>query len=387
MRLTDISVRALPVPAQGQKTYYDAILPSFGCRVSQGGTRTFIVIAGADRQRTTIGRFPVISLAEARTEAKRILAERTLGKHRPRTIAWDDAVDLYLAECKLKNKERTVADYDRLLKKYFPFKRRQLASMTYEDIESKLARIVAPSERNHALVAAKVFLSWAQKPPRRFVPSNPCEGMAPTKRPPRKRVLKDYELRAVYRTALTGTDTYSKIVALLVTTGQRRGEIGALQREWVGTDTITLPDWFTKNGFEHTFPFGSETATILKSVPQTDSAYLFPAARDHVRGKPTTTFNGWAKAKPAFDEKCGVSGWTLHDLRRTFATRLAEMKVAPHVIERLLNHKLGSISNKTAGMVSDVAGIYNLASYMPEMRQAISLWDAKLSSLTQQAAA
>lgn len=81
MRLTDISVRQLACPAKGQRTYFDDTLTSFGCRVSQGGTRSYIVQHGPDRQLITIGRYPIISLAEARAEAKRVLAERTLGKH------------------------------------------------------------------------------------------------------------------------------------------------------------------------------------------------------------------------------------------------------------------------------------------------------------------
>src|SRR6266567_2811648 len=57
--------------------------------------------------------------------------------------------------------------------------------------------------------------------------------------------------------------------------------------------------------------------------------FLFPASRAHVRGKPTTTFNGWPKYKEAFDKLCGVTDWTLHDLRRTL-TNLAALKVPPH---------------------------------------------------------
>jgi integrase len=68
----------------------------------------------------------------------------------------------------------------------------------------------------------------------------------------------------------------------------------------------------------------------------------------------------------------------LHDLRRTFATRLAQMKVAAHVVERLLNHKLGSIGNNTGGIVSEV---YNRAAYLPEMREAIGLWEKHLTAL------
>ena len=53
-------------------------VPNFGCRVSQGGTKSFVVQHGADRQLITIGRYPVVSLADAREEAKRILAEWSL---------------------------------------------------------------------------------------------------------------------------------------------------------------------------------------------------------------------------------------------------------------------------------------------------------------------
>ncbi len=87
------------------------------------------------------------------------------------------------------------------------------------------------------------------------------------------------------------------------------------------------------------------------------------------------------EGKKAFDERCGVSKWTLHDLRRTFATRLAELGVLPHIVEKLLNHRLGAI--KTDSVLTDVAEVYNLAKYVPEMRAAIALWEQKLTALLQ----
>jgi len=176
MRLTDIVVRALPLPEKGQKTHWDDTLPNFGCRVSQGGTKSFVVQHGIDRRLITIGRYPIISLADARTEAKRILAELTLGKHRPRTVRWDEALAQYLAACAEKNRKRTVEGYSRLINRHFAFKRQQILEITAEHIERKLGNIKAPSERNHALVAVKVFLGWCQKPPRRYIAHNPCEG-------------------------------------------------------------------------------------------------------------------------------------------------------------------------------------------------------------------
>ncbi len=83
-----------------------------------------------------------------------------------------------------------------------------------------------------------------------------------------------------------------------------------------------------------------------------------------------TPFNGWGKSKAALDELSGVTGWTLHDIRRTFATRLAEMGIAPHIIERLLNHVTGSLS--------PIALVYNKAKYLEEMRTAMEQWEAHL---------
>src|ERR1041384_1071725 len=82
MRLSDLTVRSLPIPERGQKTHWDEAVKGFGVRVSQGGTRTFVLMHGRSRQLTTIGRVGIISLADARAEARRILRERTLGNTR-----------------------------------------------------------------------------------------------------------------------------------------------------------------------------------------------------------------------------------------------------------------------------------------------------------------
>ena len=93
--------------------------------------------------------------------------------------------------------------------------------------------------------------------------------------------------------------------------------------------------------------------------------YLFPA-----RGKPSHPFSGWSKSKKLLDEISGVEGWTLHDLRRTFSTRLAELGTTPHIIERLLNH--------VSGTISGVSAIYNRHHFMPEMQQAVEKYEAHL---------
>jgi hypothetical protein len=62
-----------------------------------------------------------------------------------------------------------------------------------------------------------------------------------------------------------------------------------------------------------------------------------------------------------------TTGWTLHDLRRSAATNLARLGVAPHILERILNH--------TSGNFGGVARVYNRFQYVDEMRAALQSWD------------
>lgn len=101
-------------------------------------------------------------------------------------------------------------------------------------------------------------------------------------------------------------------------------------------------------------------------------------ARELLVGLPFPHFQ-WHQEKLALDEAAGVFDWTLHDLRRTFATKLAELRVAPHIIEKLLNHITGTISG--------VAAIYNRHHFMDEMRAAVETWEARLTAIIAEKAA
>ena len=114
------------------------------------------------------------------------------------------------------------------------------------------------------------------------------------------------------------------------------------------------------------------TAAVLAAVSR-QSDYVFPAARVGVRGKPATIFNGWSKPKTAFDKACPIAPWTLHDLRRTFATNLAALGVRLEVTEKLLNHVSGSFGG--------IVGIYQRHSFIDEMREAILAWEHRLEKL------
>ena len=307
-------------------TLWDGSFPNFGCRISPKGTKSFVVLVASGTRRT-IGRYPVISLADARAEAKRILAEKTLGKQTLPSMFVADALETFFADSDRRHKFRTARDYRRLLLKH-------LATLSDADLGDVRTRDIAhitdhlratPSEAAHALVAIKVFFNWCVR--RGYVATNPCARLSTPKTTARERVLTKDEIRAVYRHAETFPYPFGAIVRLLLLTGQRRGEIGLWQWRWIDETarTITFPSEATKNNRSHTFPYGDSAAEIFANLPRL-GAFVFPATREHRSGKLVRVVNGWSKLKTRFDRSLdGVDHWTLHDLRRTFATNLAAL--------------------------------------------------------------
>ncbi|MBO6726120.1 MAG: tyrosine-type recombinase/integrase [Rhizobiaceae bacterium] len=377
MRLTEISIRALKSPEKGQVTHYDDSLPGFGVRVSQGGSKTFIVVYGPTRRRMTIGRFPLVSLSDARTEARRVMAEATLGKHRPKSVTFDSAKDEFLENSKRQNRHSTYRNYVRLLR-HFAFGKTKLGDIAKQDVKRKLDRLIdRPAEHQHALVAIKGFFRFAVR--EGYLDYNPAEGLRAHQRSTaRDRVLSPVELKAVLAASQGAAHPFGPIVELLALTGQRRGEIAALEWDWVDRTnrTITLPASLTKNKREHVFPYGDIIQAVLECLPRIDdSPYLFPASKHRWKDKEPTIFDSWSKSKALFDKLLpDLEPWTLHDLRRTFATTMASLSVPQIVVEKLLNHVSG-------GTQSPIAQVYNRHSYLEEMREAIKTYEVYLADL------
>jgi integrase len=369
MRLTEASIKALTLPERGSRIYTDDTLPGFGVRVSRGGTRSYVLTHGRRRERETLGKVNVITLQEAKQEARRRLAEYTLGKDRPRSVSWDAAVAEYLEEKSLTLKPRVLHDYTYELKRNFRYGETKLTDLSPHDLQKSLNRLAhAPAHRFDAFAILRGFMRWAYR--RHYLDRNPMERMQCVKGyKPRERILSDEELVRVWNAA--GDGTFGRIVKMLILTGQRVGEITKLTGDMVGPDTITLPSWLAKNSRTHPFPLGDLARDILGPTRPAGVCY-FPAL-----GK-STPFNGHSPCKRRLDKRCGVMDWRLHDLRRTFASGLASIGVQLPVIERQLNHISGSFGG--------IVGVYQRYNFMPEMRQAIARWEARVLELVSNSA-
>jgi hypothetical protein len=68
-----------------------------------------------------------------------------------------------------------------------------------------------------------------------------------------------------------------------------------------------------------------------------------------------------------------VPEWILHDLRRTAATGMASLKIAPHVVDKILNH--------SAGTIRGVAAVYNRFQYLDDRAAALEAWGNYVENL------
>ena len=126
--------------------------------------------------------------------------------------------------------------------------------MSTQDILSITDRLLKdgkPGAAQHAFTAVRTFLRWCVR--RRYLQHSPIEGLEPPTKPvSRERVLSDEELGQVLAAARM-SGQYGKLLQMLAYTGQRRGEIAAVDAKWVDAErkTITLPKHATKNGREY----------------------------------------------------------------------------------------------------------------------------------------
>lgn len=220
--------------------------------------------------------------------------------------------------------------------------------------------------------ALSAFFAWAIG--EGLTEANPVVGThKPAEEKTRERVLSDAELKSIWRACRN--DAYERIVRLLILTAQRREEVGGMADTELDLDAAlwTLPAARAKNHREHLVPVSAPAIAILREAPRLEGHSL-------VFGAGAGGFSGWSRAKNALDKRLtGVgtppSPWTLHDLRRTAATTMADrLGVALHIIEAILNH--------VSGHKSGVAGVYNRASYARDKREALDLWAAYVMALS-----
>jgi len=225
----------------------------------------------------------------------------------------------------------------------------------------------------HLAAALSTLFGWLLQ--HRKITVNPCLGMfKPPPSPPRDRKLTDDEVRLFWRQSEKLGYPFAPFLRLLLLTGTRRDEAAGIQKSELSDGRWTIPAIRVKNKREHLVPLSPQAEKIIADAMtfSDNSEYVFTTnGRSHV--------SGFSKIKARLDalmrEEAGSNfrPWRLHDLRRTVASGMAQIRIEPHIIEAVLNH--------FSGFRSGVAGTYNVWQYEPDKRSALERWALHVEGL------
>jgi integrase len=404
MALASITIRTVQALAPGEALWdagHKEAVRGFGVR-RQRDQATYVLkyrIFGRQRFFTIGPHGSPWTPEKARREAKRLLGLVADGKDpadakvQASLQAADTlrkVADQYLEVAKKKQRPRTYSEIARyLLTTWKPLHSLSVFKISCRHIAARVADIATEQgavSAARARAALSTMFNWAIREGL-DIPANPVHGTNRPEQPKsRDRVLSYGELAEIWQAC--GDDDYGRIVRLLILTAQRRDEVGGMRWQELDTeaDQWILPSARTKNHREHVLPLVRDALALLPHCR---------TGRDHIfgdgprrEGDQHRGFSGWSKSKAAMDARIlaarkmvdagakPLSHWTVHDLRRTAATVMADqLGVLPHIVEAILNH----VSGHRAG----VAGVYNRARYQAEMREALERWGAYVSDIVE----
>jgi integrase len=209
----------------------------------------------------------------------------------------------------------------------------------------------------HAALSS--FFSWCLQ--HRHVDSNPCRDVWHPKKPEAgDRVLNETEIGMVWRAADGIPPVYAAALRLLVLTGCRLREVCNMQERELSGGLWTIPGRRTKNELAHQIALPALARELIECAPRIPgSSFVFTTTG-------TSGVNSWSRVKARLDAAAPIPPWALRDLRRTCVTGMANIGIAPHIIEACVNH--------VSGAKASVAGVYNKAAYALEKQSAFERW-------------
>ena len=339
----------------------------------------------AGRARTlTLGAYPLLTSQAARracqvagalvavgrcpaTERRAMAAESRRAK-KPVRDQVEKVAAQYLKHAKARTRASTFRETKRVFdREILPaWRGRRLSEITKADVRKLIEGVAkrAPVGANRLLASLKTFLAFAVE--QDLISVSPAASVhPPAVEKARERTLDNSELSAVWNASL-GLQGYGAGIRLLLLTGARRSEVFGMTADEIDSAKAVwnLPARRAKNNRAHAVPLSPQATDVLR--------WICPAFEkgNFALFEPVS----FSREKGLLDKLLpNVAAFTLHDLRRTFASGMASLGVAPHVLESCLNHK--------SGQVRGVAAIYNRYQYEPEKRAALFLWGGHVAAL------
>ena len=367
MKLTKIAVDKLPLPTVGnQKRYYDSVITGFGVRITAKGAKAFFIekMIKGKQKRLTIGRYPGLTVEQARKEAQKLLGKIATGvdpiaeskASKQRSFTLQEVFNDYV-KARKSLKPSTVADYKCVLNEVIPdWLDKKFLSIRKEMVFKRhekhgLERSKARADNSMRVLRALfnyAMNEYEDEQGNALVLENPVKHLSHVRAwhrvKKRKTYIKSHELAAWYQGVMSLSNTTLRdYLILVVMTGLRRQE--AAQLKWEQVDfrdkTITITD--TKNHQDHTLPLSDYLYKLfLCRKENAINAYVFPGSG--AGGYIIEPRKQMAKVINASEVH-----FTIHDLRRTFITVAESLDIAAYALKRLLNHKMNN--DITAGYI------------------------------------
>lgn len=361
---------------------HDVYCPGMSVRVSVQGQKVFSVKFryGLAQKRMKLGVYPRISLATAREKAIEILRQVDEGidptKRRRTANMKVESVCRDFIRLHAAPRNKSWREAERILEREFiaTFGQRDIREIkrfdVLETMDAALAR-GSSYQANRILSHIRKLFNWCVE--RGVVDASPIVGLKPpTKEISRERTLQDEEIVRLLRACRNDVYPFRQFAPLLLATAQRRGELSEMRWSEIDFETKTwvIPSDRSKNGKAHVVPLSAFSLEVLAEVPRfLDCDYVFTTTRK-------SPVSGFSKALRRLADGSQTTDWRWHDLRRTAASGMARLSVAPHVVEKVLNH--------VSGIISGVAAVYNRHGYDHEKRDALERWGSALAALASQ---
>jgi integrase len=180
----------------------------------------------------------------------------------------------------------------------------------------------------------------------------------------RARILSDDELRAVWKTAESRNDVFAYLAKFLLLTACRRNEAAQMNRAEVNGAEWIIPAARAKGGQDVLIPLSGKAQAVLAAMPVLGLVgWVFTTDGRNA-------FSGFSYGKREFDRVAGVTGWRLHDLRRTARSLLSRAGIDSNIAERCLGHAIGGIR-----------GVYDRYEYRTEKAHAFEMLAALIERI------
>lgn len=361
INFTKEELLALPRPERGERAVYlDSKTTGLQVRVTDTGAKTFSVFRrtkGGRPERITLGRFPEMTVEQARRQAANINTEIVNGgkpaqvkRAHKETPTFSEVLDIYIAQKRKKNgaylSERTKAEYRQQaklhLKQLSPLKLPEINPESIERLHRKIGKTTPyAANRVRALVSGVFKFALDRK---MYSGGNPASGIQDFPETPRDRFLQSDELPRFFKAlAEEPNETLRDYILMALLTGARRSNLLAMRWRDVNLAEGVWRIPRTKNGTPQNVTLSPEALTILKARKQTaddEAVYVFPGVGEsgHIEEPKKAVIRVMERAEIPYGRKV-ENGVTLHDLRRTLGSWQAKTGASLAIIGKSLNHQ------------------------------------------------